>query len=278
MWAGDAKVEWRKGQTSFLYPHWVTIDKEGYWVLEDGYKPVNPNGKGIEEKGAVWNPSWVCADGGKRSTSQEGVFEYKVDCSSCSGSGKRRSKRTCGNCNGTKKVSSSSTCSRCYGSGRINETSTCSRCNGSGIYERSCPDCGPLNDRYGNYIAHGQMCDNCGGRGVVAYNGRGSIGDAFIAAGMQLQGQQPVVTCSKCNGYGAYHHSTCGRTGRLRETCYRCDGNGETSSSRKCWKCSGSGTVSESGRCGYCDSNGQVDGSIDCSNCNGTGKVWKRML
>lgn len=273
VWTYGTNTDWKVGVPYPGNPHCISSKEANNWHAAEGYKWAKPDEAGNFD--VVWNSSWLSADGSKRATSQEGVFEEKISCSSCSGRGKVSAKRTCSNCNGTKRVSSSSTCSRCDGSGRINESSSCSRCDGSGIYERSCPDCGPLNDRYGNYIAHGQVCDNCGGRGVVAYNGRGSIGDAFIAAGMQLQGQQPVVNCSKCNGYGAYHHSICGQTGRLRETCSRCDGAGSYSSSRNCPKCYGRGTVSENGRCYHCDSDGREDVSVACQTCNGSGKVWR---
>lgn len=272
VWTGGTKIEWRKGQTSSQYPHWMTTDKEGYWTHEDGYKAAHPNGTGIEGKGAIWNPSWVSKDGDKRATSKEGVFEFKADCSSCSGTGRRREKRKCRNCNGSRKVSSSYTCPDCSGLGQKREN--CYLCDGSGSIKRTCPDCRSLYDRFGNYIAHGQVCDNCGGSGCVVYNGGGSFSDELFAIGMLSQGRVPLTTCSKCNGYGAYHHSTCGQSGVLMETCSRCNGTGSTS--KKCVWCSGTGTASRTEDCDRCDQNGYVNEFEHCSNCNGTGKVWRK--
>ena len=276
VWTTGTNLVWKAGEPYPGNSHCISSSDVDNWRADEGYRWAKPNDK--DNMDVVWDPLWRSKDGQRRASPQEGVFEHRVDCSSCSGTGKRQGKRTCWNCNGSKKVSSSSTCARCDGSGNIDETSKCWKCNGSGVYERSCPDCGEVRDGWGNIVSyHGQVCDNCGGSGQVIYRGNGGLGDSFFIAGMQLQGRQPTVQCNKCGGRGWFHHSTCGQSGKLRETCSRCNGTGETSSSTKCWKCDGSGRVSESGRCSHCDSNGQVDGSVDCSNCNGTGKVWQRM-
>ena len=277
VWTGGTNVEWRAGQTSDRYPHCISSSDVGQWHPQEGYRWVKPKEAGNFD--VTWNPGVVSKDGKRKAAQTEGNWLYKTSCGSCGGDGKTSTTSDCWTCNGSGKVESTTSCSSCDGTGRKNSSSRCYSCNGSGRVTSACGECGHIRDNWGNILSHhGQVCDNCGGRGGVQYQPRqtNNLGDALYELGNALQaaGQGNMVRCNKCGGRGWYHHSTCNATGRVTRTCSSCDGSGSRSSSRNCYSCDGSGRVKVRRNCSSC-SNGKRYGTTDCSQCSGTGYTWK---
>lgn len=284
VWTGGTNVEWRAGQTSDRYPHCISSSDVGQWHPQEGYRWVKPKEAGNFD--VTWNPGVVSKDGKRKAAQTEGKWLYKTSCGSCGGDGKVSTTSDCWTCNGSGKVESTTSCSSCDGTGRKSSSSHCYSCNGSGRVTSSCGECGLIRDNWGNILSyHGQICDNCGGRGFVQYRPRQInnledledveyLLDELNALRAAAAGQGNMVRCNKCGGRGWYHHSTCNGTGRVTRTCSSCDGSGSRSSSRNCYSCDGSGRVKVRRNCSSC-LNGKRYGTTNCSQCSGNGYTWK---
>ena len=250
IWTGGVNIAWKKGLTSDEYPHWITVEEEGKWRLEDGYKYRNPDGQNVEEKGAIWNSSWVSADGRKRASSTEGRFEYQSKCDSCDGRGQKTVTENCPKCKGTQTVTSFKKCIYCDGSGSKKVMLDCDECR-YGIVEETCYEC------VNGFVD----CDQCGGAGAFAVMGP--------------WGMVMTEPCKKCWGQRMLRHAKCNGTRKILKKCIFCGGKGKIQSREDCEKCDGDGRIEKEERCWTCDANGKVERIVDCRRCNGTGKVWK---
>ena len=274
VWTGGANMEWRAGQRSSRYPHWISTETPEYWRGEDGYVKKDPKATGLAE--LVWKPGWQ--KDSKRAGQTEGVWETKHTCSICNGSGKVNQKQTCSHCNGDSYIQKDESCSACDGSGQRSSSRSCSNCGGSGQIRLNCTGCGPI---YNNGILiaqHGVICSVCGGRGAVPYrpqpSGQGGLSGALMDLGNALRGVNQVVRCSNCNGYGWFNHGECNGTGVVQVTCSTCSGSGSVRENRTCYSCNGTGSKTVRRKCGFCN-NGVVTRAQECTSCSGQGFFWR---
>ena len=275
-WDGVSGLVWKRGREHPEHRHWFTSDLPDEWRPEPGY--------GSRTEGTFadleWTPGLV--HGGRRSSTDEGVWESQVACRNCSGRGRVTVDEVCGECKGRGNVSSRVRCGICSGSGKVAGKTDCSKCNGTGSAQEDCSQCTPITRNGQVIIAHGVLCNNCGGKGTVVNQqaAAANMANAFSAMGGggwgALARMQPTdMMCPLCQGLGGMNCATCSGSGQVRSRCGSCRGTGRTASSEGCRNCNGSGYRTEFGPCSACV-NGKVHREVSCANCEGSGKVWQR--
>jgi len=175
-------------------------------------------------------------------------YTSTVNCSSCSGSGKKDCSHcgghgvwSCGTCGGSKTV----TCTKCSGSGTIACTGSMDVLDPGGISEDLCPNCekGYMDwTRFGCRICGVDTlywsCTNC-------TFSTGSSSPSHRRISCTTCGGSKKVNCSHCNGTGRVTCTYC--RGSKTENCSSCNGKGTTTTSRTC----SHGYTRSHGYCGH---------------------------
>ncbi|MBE6405936.1 MAG: hypothetical protein E7040_07945 [Lentisphaerae bacterium] len=282
VWTGGTNYEWRAGQTSDRYPHWVSVERIGYWKPQDGYRKKDSSAEGLSE--LVWNPGVLSNDKKRKAAQTEGNWLYKTSCGSCGGDGKVSTRSDCWTCNGSGKVESTTSCSSCDGTGRRSSSRNCYSCSGRGQVRNvvTCSNCNGtprqicnprlgLHDRAPEYTPaglHAVRCMFCGGSGRV-----GVYPWVSVCNNCRGQGGWP---CNNCGGDGWWECSRCnnGQVDIGTRQCSSCSGSGKRYSTTTCESCNGDRVVKKRRDCSYC-SNGKRYGTTDCSRCRGYGYTWE---
>ena len=186
--------------------------------------------------------------------------QHKFDCPDCRGEGE-----TVKFCPNPKCHNGSIYCETCDYSGTVNKT--CNSCNGSGEVpthkKKPCPVC------KGTKYVPQERQEKCTCRnGKVAVKNRPSKAqtskyvwvDHADCHGTGIVTVKEQVPCPHCHGraYMIEREATmvkcdaCGGTGRLKETCSKCEGKG----CYACPDCKGYGNVRE--KCSRCKGNGVI--------------------
>ncbi len=265
------EVKWVPGQKHPHHLHVVAAPvsvhgSEGGWWPEDGYawNKTDENGRGILNAGVHWSPRILARDNPKRRAAKtEGKWE--VECSTCSGSGRARTKVSCPDCQGKGSIRTNTSCSSCQGTGKRDQRIS-ENCNSCILGRKPCPKIGKLgfevrNLGVFNNVTYGlkhvfirvPSCIGCGGTGRNPYN------DLLNCAACHGYGYIWEL-CLTCEGTGFIPCSDCGGTGSISKTirtdCDKCGGSGRAFRSETCNKCKGSGTVPEFASCSSCSGSG----------------------
>ncbi len=250
---------WMAGQRKAGSPHWVTGEREGEWVAEDGYELVSPSDGVLSA--LRWRPGWQKAGESNRKAGEaEGTWMVRQLCENCNGSGFDDMVSTCPHCNGSGRLSGTVRCGSCGGSGQRTATYRCNACNGNSVMT-TCRQCGGQG---------ASRCGACDGTGRVA----NVIGGLVGLFGKKHKPIGPTyVTCSSCRGNGRAVCPGCGGNGRVHGVCSNCQGSGQLTRNVTCTACGGSGSQSKTGACPHC-SGGRVTTTSRCTVCDG-GYVWK---
>ncbi len=217
-----------------------------------------------EQARKIWKPGELSADGKRKASDREGIWLYKYICEECDGKGQVRKSRKCVSCDGSGKIETLKKCDNCDGTGKKKNTQDCTICDGTGKIEEDCPDCGIINDGRGNILSyHGLVCDNCQGKGRLTREVRqfGYLNyEHFV--------------CAKCGGRGWVNHAACYPTGKIKRTCWSCDGTGTKETTRNCYICDGTGRIKDEKKCADCDY-GKRWYFSECMTCKGEKYVWR---